>query len=55
MVNHLVAKESMGESVKDYAKLPDIIRCGVKTIKFLVMGENRDFVIKNGKISFNHR
>ena len=55
MVNHLVVKEAMGESVKDYAKLPDIIRCGVKTIKFLIMGENRDFVIKNGKIIFNHR
>ena len=55
MVNHLVVKEAMGESVKDYTKLPDIIRCGVKTIKFLIMGENRDFVIKNGKIIFNHR
>ena len=55
MVNHLVVKEAMGESVKDYAKLPDIIRCGVKTIKFLIMGENRDFVVKNGKIIFNHR
>lgn len=55
MVNHLVVKEAMGESIKDYAKLPDIIRCGVKTIKFLIMGENRDFVIKNGKINFNHR
>ena len=55
MVNHLVVKEAMGESVKDYAKLPDIIRCGVKTIKFLIMGENRNFVIKNGKIIFNHR
>ena len=55
MVNHLVVKEAMGESVKDYAKLPDIIRCGIKTIKFLIMGENRDFVIKNGKIIFNHR
>lgn len=55
MVNHLIVKEAMGESIKDYAKLPDIIRCGVKTIKFLIMGENRDFVIKNGKIIFNHR
>ena len=55
MVNHLIVKEAMGESIKDYAKLPDIIRCGVKTIKFLIMGENRDFVIKNGKINFNHR
>lgn len=55
MVNHLVVKEAVGESVKDYTKLPDIIRCGIKTIKFLIMGENRDFVIKNGKINFNHR
>ena len=55
MVNHLIVKEAMGESIKDYAKLPDIIRCGVKTIKFLIMGENRDFVVKNGKIIFNHR
>ena len=54
MVNHLVAKETMGESVKDYSKLPDTIRCGVKTIKFLIMGEKRDFVIRNGKIIFNH-
>ena len=55
MINHLVVKEAVGESVKDYTKLPDIIRCGVKTIKFLIMGEKRDFVIKNGKIIFNHR
>ena len=45
----------MGESVKDYVKLPDIMRCGIKTIKFLIMGENRYFVIKNGKIIYNQR
>ena len=55
MVNHLLANEVKGESVKDYTNLPDVIRCGVKTIKFLIMGENRDFVIKNGKIIFNHQ
>ena len=38
------------ESIKDYDHLPQNIRCGAKTIKFLQMG--KDFSIVKGKIEF---
>ena len=53
MTNHLIAKDEKGQSVKDYESLPTVIRCGIKTIRFLIMGEDRDFIIKNSTIKFN--
>ena len=54
MSNHLFGTDDKAESVKDYKNLPTAIRCGIKTIKFLIMGKHRDFVIRNGNIEFNH-
>lgn len=54
MSNHLFDTDDKAESVKDYKNLPTAIRCGIKTIKFLIMGKHRDFVIRNGNIEFNH-
>ena len=54
MSNHLFGTDEKAESVKDYKNLPTAIRCGIKTIKFLIMGKHRDFVIRNGNIEFNH-
>ena len=51
---HLSAKEGKGEAIKDFNGLPEIIRCGIRTLKFLVMGEKRDFIINKDKIEFNH-
>lgn len=55
MTNHMVANKEMGESIKDYSQIPVAARCGIKTIKFLIMGEHNDFVIKGNNIIFNHR
>lgn len=58
MTNHLSTLKERGCSLgklADYQNLPDSIRCGINSLNFLIMGENRDFVIKNGKIIFNHR
>lgn len=58
MTNHLSTSKERGCSLgklADYQNLPDSIRCGINSLNFLIMGENRDFVIKNGKIIFNHR
>ena len=52
--NHLFGTDEKAKSVKDYKNLPTAIRCGIKTIKFLIMGKHRDFVIRNGNIEFNH-
>ena len=54
MSNHLFGTDEKAESVKDYKNLPTAIRCGIKTIKFLIMGKHCDFVIRNGNIEFNH-
>lgn len=53
MTNHLVATDDSGISIKDYQEIPSAIRCGIRTIKFLIMGEYNDFIIKNGNIVFN--
>jgi CRISPR-associated endonuclease Csn1 len=50
LCHHLCAKQEKGQSIKDYAHLPQNIRCGAKTIKFLQMG--KDFTIVKGKIEF---
>lgn len=58
MTHHLSTSKERGRSLGktvDYQNLPESIRSSVKSLNFLIMGENRDFVIKNGKISFNHR
>lgn len=58
MTHHLSTSKERGRSLGktvDYQNLPESIRSSVKSLNFLVMGENRDFVIKNGKIIFNHR
>ncbi len=40
-----------GESIKDYSKMPEKIRCGINTLNFLLQGH--DFNISpNGKITF---
>ena len=48
MVHHLSAKSvqdlGKGESIKDYDHLPEKIRCGAATVKFLI--EHEDFDIK---------
>ena len=58
MTHHLSTSKERGRSLGktvDYQNLPESIRSSVKSLNFLIMGENRDFVIKNGKIIFNHR
>ena len=50
LCHHLCAKQVKGQSIKDYDHLPQNIRCGAKTIKFLQMG--KDFSIVKGKIEF---
>jgi CRISPR-associated endonuclease Csn1 len=50
LCHHLCAKQEKGQSIKDYDHLPQNIRCGAKTIKFLQMG--KDFSIVKGKIEF---
>lgn len=57
MTHHLSTSKERGRSLGktvDYQNLPESIRSSVKSLNFLIMGENRDFVIKNGKIIFNH-
>ena len=39
-----------GESIKDYSKMPEKIRCGINTLKFLIKG--KDFQITTNGISF---
>ncbi len=39
-----------GESIKDYSKMPEKIRCGINTLKFLIRG--KDFQITTNGISF---
>ena len=51
--HHVWAKDAKGESIKDFKKLPIIIRSAIGKLKYLKMGENADFQIKNGKIVFN--
>lgn len=51
---HICAKsddKTRGKSIKNYSELPDRIRCGVKTMNFIL--EGKDFEIVNGKIEFN--
>lgn len=52
LVRHLSAKKDLGkgESIKDWEKLPEKIRCGIATLKFLV--EGIDFVITASGIEF---
>lgn len=54
LVHHLSAKKDgdlgKGESIKDYAKLPEKIRCGIGTLNYLV--EGKDFVITPKGIEF---
>lgn len=51
--HHLCATDAKGVAIKDFENLPIIIRCGIRTLKYLKMGKNADFQIKNGKITFN--
>jgi hypothetical protein len=51
--HHVWAKDAKGESIKDLKKLPIIIRSAIGKLKYLKMGVNADFQIKNGKIVFN--
>lgn len=39
-----------GESIKDYSEMPQKIRCGINTLKFLL--HNQDFCIQTNKILF---
>ena len=55
LTNHLIANGEVGHSIKDYNQMPPTVRCGVNTLKFLIMGEHNDFVIKSNNIIFNHR
>lgn len=55
MTHHLIANGERGKSIKDYNKMPPTARCSVNTLKFLIMGEHNDFVIKGNNIIFNHR
>lgn len=55
MTNHMVTNKEKGESIKAYSQIPQTVRCAVNTLKFLIMGEHNDFVIKSNNIIFNHR
>ena len=55
LTNHLIANGEVGHSIKDYNQMPQTVRCGVNTLKFLIMGEHNDFIIKGNNIIFNHR
>ena len=54
LVHHLSAKKDSqlgkGESIKDWGQLPEKIRCGISTLKFLVAGI--DFDITTNSIEF---
>ena len=54
LVHHLSAKKDSqlgkGESIKDWGQLPEKIRCGISTLKFLVAGI--DFEITTNGIEF---
>lgn len=54
LVHHLSAKKDVqlgkGESIKDFAALPEKIRCGIGTLKFVV--EGADFIITDKGIEF---
>lgn len=56
LTNHLSATKERGSSlgkITSYQSLPAAIRCGISTIKFLIMGDHHDFVIRKGNIEFN--
>ena len=55
LTNHLIANGEIGHSIKDYNQMPQTVRCGVNTLKFFIMGEHNDFIIKGNNIIFNHR
>ena len=55
MTNHMVTNKEKGESVKAYSQIPQTVRCAVNTLKFLIMGDHNDFIIKGNNIIFNHR
>lgn len=54
LIHHLSAKKDnqlgKGESIKDWGQLPEKIRCGISTLKFLVAGI--DFDITTNSIEF---
>lgn len=54
LAHHLTAKKDSqlgkGESIKDLANLPEKIRCGINTLKFIV--EGIDFIITDKGIEF---
>ena len=50
LCHHLCAKPAKGQSIKDYENLPQNIRCGASTIKFLQ--KDVDFTFEKGKIVF---
>ncbi len=57
LVKHINAQQDSelgkGESIKDYSKMPQKIRCGINTLKFLVNGI--DFKITPSGIEFVNR
>jgi putative uncharacterized protein (fragment) len=55
MTNHMVTNKEKGESIKAYSQIPQTVRCAVNTLKFLIMGDHNDFIIKSNNIIFNHR
>lgn len=55
MTNHMVTNKEKGESIKAYSQIPQMVRCAVNTLKFLIMGDHNDFIIKSNNIIFNHR
>lgn len=55
MTNHMVTNKEKGESIKAYSQIPQAVRCAVNTLKFLIMGDHNDFIIKSNNIIFNHR
>jgi CRISPR-associated endonuclease Csn1 len=51
-VHHLSAKKDLGngEKIEDWTQLPEKVRCGIRTIKFLI--EGLDFEITTNGIEF---
>jgi CRISPR-associated endonuclease Csn1 len=50
LCHHLCANQAKGQAIKDYDNLPQNIRCGASTIKFLQ--KNVDFNFEKGRIVF---
>jgi CRISPR-associated endonuclease Csn1 len=40
-----------GESIKDFSNMPEKIRCGINTLKYILSGKDFE-MLSNGKIKF---